>query len=49
VRAIGDISGNKEFAHKSVDAASISDSRAAEAAVHVNGNELDGRELWLIR
>lgn len=44
-RAPKDTSGNKEFAHKSVDVASISDSKAAEVATHVNGSGLARREL----
>jgi len=49
VRATEDKSGNKEFAHRSVDVVSMSDSKATDTAVHVKGSWLEGRALWLIR
>lgn len=48
-RATEDMSGSRGFAHRLVDAASISDSKAAEAVVHVNGTGLVRVELWLMR
>jgi hypothetical protein len=48
-RATEDMSGSKGFAHRLVDVASISDSKAAEAVVHVNGTWLVRAELWLMR
>jgi hypothetical protein len=43
------VSGSNEFAHMSVDVESMSDSKAAEAAVQVNGRGLARLELWLTR